>query len=375
MMSNRNYLGITALYSLMGVTAGTLGSLMVLVQRASGASLSQIGFMVSLFSLGSLIGIALFNSWSSTLAAGKVVPAGFGTLIAGYFIIVNTSNAYISLMSSLILGVGFGVLDLGLAQIVTRSKNNSPVRTNISNAIFGLGGIAGSAFVALFGIQAFKNFTYLILAIGILASYLLSDNSWKSQKASKRIFDFAPRKVVLPSLAATGIYVALELAAASWLPSLVESRNQNGEEGAAATALFYALFTAGRFIGAYLSRKLTAETLIQLSLLLTLPPIAMAIVIDDPSIFLIAFTGLSLGPIFANTMTFLVSATPNNHGASALALYASMTGSLVLFPVIGVVVDSSNVGSFPIILLILLLASTIFYRIAFTAKRAGAVDQ
>lgn len=367
-MSNRNYLAVTALYHLMGITAGTLGSLMVLVQRSTGATLSQIGLIVTLFSFGSLAGIALFNKVSTKIAAGKIIPLGFGILALGYFAVIHTNNFAQSMMWSFLLGVGFGVLDLGLAQIVTRSKNTSAVKTNISNAIFGLGGVVGAVVVALFGVHSLGNLFYLIVTVGLVASFLLKDNLWQAQFQSKKRIDFSPKRIVLPTLLATGIYVALELSAASWLPSLIEARENNGEKGAAATALFYGLFTAGRFIGAYLSRWLSAAQLIEGALLLTVIPMAIAVVSDNPSYFLIALTGLSLGPVFANTMTFIVSATPENHGASALLLYASMSGSLVIFPVIGFAIDISEVTIFPIILITLSLLSFTFYRIAFAAK-------
>lgn len=368
-MSNRNYLGVTALYSVMGIIAGTLGSLMVLVQRSTGASLSYIGFIVSLFSLGSLLGIWLFNLSSSKISAGKIVPIGFAILKVGYLIAIHSEILTLSIVGSFLLGIGFGVLDLGLAQIVTRSPNRSAVKTNISNAIFGLGGVVGALEVAAFGIDSLKVLAYLILIVGIGASYLLRDNLWQGQKSSKSRVDFSPAGIVIPILAATGIYVAIELSAASWLPSLMESKNGTGEDGAGATALFYALFTTGRFIGAYFSKRYSAERLIISSLLLTLFPVFFSIFADGISFYLIALTGLTLGPIFANTMALLAAATPDNHGASALLLYASTSGSLFLFPVIGFAVDLGDLRLFPAILLALLTLSIFFYKIAFTAKR------
>ena len=152
-MSTRNFSAISALYYLMGVTAGLLGSVMVNISQKTDASVASTGLLMSFFNVGALVGIALFNAVSRRFFVNRVISIGSTVMVASLLALTSVGSYSISLVAALLLGIGFGILDLGLVQLMTRTHETSIVRINISNAIFGLGGASGALMIHFFDVQ------------------------------------------------------------------------------------------------------------------------------------------------------------------------------------------------------------------------------
>lgn len=362
-MSNRNYISITSLYLSMGLVAGLLGSLIVIVSQNSRVNLAASGTVMSLFNVGALLGIAFFNVASKRFYASHIVLIGTIMMTFSLFLVSNIHLFALALLLALLIGLGFGILDLGLAQLMTRSQETSIVRINISNAIFGVGGILGSLNIHFFGIESIGVIALISIVLGITASLTLLNNTFKLESHRKTIHSFDPKKIIIPVLFATAFYVALEISAASWLPSLSSLMDKDVRDGALATSLFYLLFTLGRFVAAPIAKKLSAAQMVMNSLYLTLIPLGAAFAVPQYSFWFVAMTGFTLGPIFANTTSLLAKLTPDNPAATTYLLYSAMAGSLLIFPLIGYLINENSYGIFVKALLSLLILCIVFFRL------------
>ena len=363
-MSTRNFSAISALYYLMGVTAGLLGTVMVSISQKTAASVASTGLLMSFFNVGALMGIALFNAVSRKFFVNRIISIGSTLMVLSLLGLTAVESFLISLVAALLLGIGFGILDLGLVQLMTRTKETSIVRINISNAIFGLGGVSGSLAIHLFDVQSLGVIAWVSLVIAIASAIALSDNKWAITHVSQGRTNLQPHGVLIPVLLAIALYVALEISAASWLPTISTLSGNGIKDGALATSLFYLFFTTGRFIGAPIAQRVKAKKMIFGSLLLSLLPLMAALALPDKSFWMVAIMGLTLGPLYANTTSFLASVTPDNPGATAYLLYSAMAGSLLIFPLVGLLLDRESTEIFPIALILLLLLSLTFYAMA-----------
>lgn len=371
-MSTRNFSAISALYYLMGVTAGLLGSVMVNISQKTDASVASTGLLMSFFNVGALVGIALFNAVSRRFFVNRVISIGSTVMVASLLELTSVGSYSISLVAALLLGIGFGILDLGLVQLMTRTHETSIVRINISNAIFGLGGVSGALMIHFFDVQFLATIAWISLLIAIASAISLSDNKWVITHTSQKQTTLKPHGVLIPIFIAIALYVALEISAASWLPTISTLSGNGIKDGALATSLFYLFFTTGRFIGAPIARRVRAKKMIFGSLLLSIIPLVAALAQPDKTFWLVAITGLTLGPLYANTTGFLASVTPDNPGATTYLLYSAMAGSLLLFPLVGLILDRDSTELFPLALLALLLLSLTSYSIAsINSKRAS----
>ena len=254
-MSNRTYISITSLYLSMGLVAGLLGSLIVFVSQNANVNIAASGTVMSLFNIGALLGIAFFNAASKRFYASHIVLIGTIMMTTALYLVSSVHIFALALLLALIVGLGFGVLDLGLAQFMTRSQETSIVRINISNAIFGVGGILGSLYIHFYGVESIGVIALLSVILGLTASLSLLNNTFKLESHRKTSHSFNPKRIIIPILIATAFYVALEISAASWLPSLSSLMDKDVKNGALATSLFYLLFTLGRFVGAPIAKK------------------------------------------------------------------------------------------------------------------------
>ena len=90
-MSTRNFSAISALYYLMGVTAGLLGSVMVNISQKTDASVASTGLLMSFFNVGALVGIALFNAVSRRFFVNRVISIGSTVMVASLLTLTSVA--------------------------------------------------------------------------------------------------------------------------------------------------------------------------------------------------------------------------------------------------------------------------------------------
>ncbi|MGA1706623.1 MAG: hypothetical protein ACO39X_06240, partial [Candidatus Nanopelagicaceae bacterium] len=146
-------------------------------------------------------------------------------------------------------------------------------------------------------------------------------------------------------------------------PTVAVNTGLQLEEGTLFSSIFYLLFTVGRFLGVWLSTKISAESIALSMIALTFIPLSMAWGSESFPLVALIIAGLFLGPIFPNTSSWVAKRTPDFPGGTTLLMLAVMGGGFLFPPVIGYSIEGATPNEFAAMLLPLLLLSIFFFLI------------
>jgi len=356
-VSQKSYLGASAIFASLGLTSGGWGPVLPWLADKHSLEIGTVGITLFVLNAGALSGILLTQYLVKHKTILWFIRIGIITFAFGFTgIVLGPQFSYV-LIAAFFAGFGFGVLDVGLIQAITRSDNRSSVKINFANAVFGIGAILGPLLVAVLTAQYLPGIMISTVIIAALALLLLSGLNWKIEVHSKQEQVVRDKPMLTIFVIGIAFYVGLEVSAGSWLPTLMQERTGSLETGAITGALFYLMFTIGRIVATPLSHKLSAETLLLGSVSLAFPVVLIAIFFDEISPFAIAAMGLLIGPVFAAASDWIAVRTPGDPLATTLLMLAAMSGALVLPPAAGFILQSQGASVLPIILAPILLVS------------------
>jgi len=356
-VSQKSYLGASAIFASLGLTSGGWGPVLPWLADKHGLEIGTVGITLFVLNAGALSGILLTQYLAKHKTILWFIRIGIITFAFGFTgIVLGPQFSYV-LIAAFFAGFGFGVLDVGLIQAITRSDNRSSVKINFANAVFGIGAILGPLLVAVLTAQYLPGIMISTVIIAALALLLLSGLNWKIEVHGQQEQVVRDKPMLTIFVIGIAFYVGLEVSAGSWLPTLMQERTGSLETGAITGALFYLMFTIGRIVATPLSHKLSAETLLLGSVSLAFPVVLIAIFFDEISPFAIAVMGLLIGPVFAAASDWIAVRTPGDPLATTLLMLAAMSGALVLPPAAGFILQSQGASVLPIILAPILLIS------------------
>jgi fucose permease len=356
-VSQKSYIGASAIFASLGLTSGGWGPVLPWLAEKHDLEIGTVGITLFALNAGALSGILLTQILVKKKTLLWFIRLGIISFAIGFTGIVLSPEFSGVLLSALFAGFGFGVLDVGLIQAITRSDNRSSVKINFANAVFGIGAILGPLLVAILTAQYLPGIMISTVVIAAFALLLLSGLNWKVE-VSAEIKPVA-RNIPMLSVFVVGIafYVGLEVSAGSWLPTLMQERTGSLETGAITGALFYLMFTIGRIVATPLSHKVSAEALILGSVTLAFPVVLVAMLFSQISPFAIALMGLLIGPVFAAASDWIAVRTPGDPLATTLLMLAAMSGALVIPPAAGFILQNQGASVLPFILAPILLVS------------------
>jgi MFS transporter, FHS family, glucose/mannose:H+ symporter len=356
-VSLKSYVGVNAILASLGLTSGGWGPVLPWLADKHEVQIGTAGITLFFLNIGAITGIVLAQllvKHRSLLWFLRMGAVAFALGFSG--IVLNSEFRYV-LVSALVAGFGFGILDVGLIQAITRSDNKSSVKINFSNALFGVGAILGPLLVAIFTAKYLPTIMITTVVIASLSLLLLSGLDWKVEVVSKNKKVIRNKPMLRVFLIGIAFCVGLEVTAGSWLPTLMQQRSGSLEAGALSGALFYLMFAIGRIIAIPLSHKLSAETLLVGSVALAFPVVMVAIVFTPIAPIAIALMGLLIGPVFAAASDWIALRTPGDPLATTLLLLAAMLGALTLPPAAGFVLQQFGAEVLPVLLAPILLVS------------------
>jgi FHS family glucose/mannose:H+ symporter-like MFS transporter len=356
-VSAKSYVGASAIFASLGLTSGGWGPVLPWLADKHQLGIGTVGTTLFVLNAGALSGILLTQLLVRTKTIFWFIRLGVLAFAIGFSGIVLAPEFSLVLLAALFAGFGFGVLDVGLIQAITRSDNRTSVKINFSNAVFGIGAILGPLLVAILTAEYLPNIMITTVVIAALSLLLLSGLSWNVEVNNHQIQVVRNKPMLAVFFVGIAFYVGLEVSAGSWLPTLMQERTGSLESGAISGALFYLMFTIGRIVATPLSHKISAERLLLGSVGLAFPVLLLAIVFQSFAPFGIALMGLLIGPVFAAASDWIAVRTPGDPLATTLLLLAAMTGALILPPSAGFLLERFGAEVLPILLAPILLVS------------------
>ena len=361
----------------LGLPDAMLGAAWPSMSLTVGKSLSDLGLVSMISTLGAVISSLLSSRLINRYGTGKVM-VGSVLLTALGLIFYSFSRSYFMVcFLALPLGMGGGAVDSGLNGFVARNYKASHM--SWLHFMWGVGATLGPIIIGTSITHTGswpKGYMAASMIQGTLLMVLLFSLPLWKKAGSKEMHDFgAPKKLSLqdllktPGLKTTMLaffcMVGFEYTGSVWAASFLEE--QKGFDSATSALLSSIYFfgtTLGRGVSGFIAMKIDSRRMIRYglylaffgALLLTLPLPREAALIGY------LFLGLGNAPIFPS-MTFLAPqrfGTNLSQAVIGLSTAAAYFGSTLMPPLTGLIVKGASLKVVPFMLLLLIAAAWFF---------------
>jgi len=308
---------------------------------------ASLGFMIATLTAGFLADAV--GHKAVLVLAGVSMAVG----VAGF---VTTRTAFLLTFSMACIGFGMGSLELGCNALIVNLHEASKGRyLNLMAVMHGLGSMAAPLYAGWLLTADYSwrvVYRWDLLLIGLLIVIFAAVRFPRPQAAKSEGLDFkqigrtAVSSRMLVYYCAETLYVAFELGMASWMVEyLQKAHSLSVSRSAQALAVFFALMTAGRFLGSFVVERFGYLRSILLAALAGSACVALSLFMPDQLLFLLPVSGFFLSIIFP-TITAAVSSEYRENLNSILGLLFAFAGlGGILGPwLVGVASDLGGLG-------------------------------
>jgi len=353
-LTSRGFICAAVAFAMMGFTSTCWGPMLPWIAGRNNLSISASGLILAGFTLHTLIGTVLVQVFGPKKDLIWFIQRGIVIAFIGFIGVVTLNNSILLTLSGCFAGVGYGATGLALLQLFTRSSNASHVRMNLASAATGFGALAGPFTIGTLGSSNIPAIIILAIGISLVATRFLTGAEWRVEKFDHKSQTKQNQFQLVVILLAVVFYSGLENSIAAWLPTIIKAADGTLESGALSAAFFYLFFSSGRFLGVFIARYLEPHTVILVCILATLLPFSFAMFSKDHMILGLAICGLSLGPIFPNSSSWIARKTPGFPLATTVLMLAIMAGGFIFPPILGFILEMTGINGFLIALATLL---------------------
>ena len=349
-------------YICAGIMSVLPGASLLVLAENTHVTLAVAGSSFTLSALGFIFGVLIAGLFSTNLNSKYILMGGIGLMSLAGAITPVTHSFSVLLITQLLKGVGFGLIDVSINTIVTLAFHDTLGETlNNVHSAFGIGALSGPLLLSV-SLQILNEalWAYLVGAIvGCVVFFLLihqvvpeiPTRHEKQQQQQSSLFWNVFRQPLLWFMALQiALYVGAELGFGSWIVTVLsQSAAISLALAAPAATAFFLGLTLGRLLGGQVLRRglLSEKQLLYVSILGGF--ISGIVVAIFPGQIVVSFgasvlVGLFYGPLFpgimamasrqfVDTIGIVSSVMLVSTGSAAMVLPALMG---ILLPVIGV---------------------------------------
>ena len=344
-------------YICAGIISVLPGASLLLLAENTHVSLAIAGSSFTLSALGFIIGVLIAGLFSTKLNSKYILMGGIGLMSLAGAITPVTHSFSVLLITQLIKGVGFGLIDVSINTIVTLAFHDTLGETlNNVHSSFGIGSLSGPLLLSL-SLQMLNKalWAYLVGAVaGCVVIFLLirqtvpeipiqNDKQRQQQPSlSRNVF----RQPLLWLMALQiALYVGAELGFGNWIVTVLsQSAAISLALAAPAATAFFLGLTIGRLLGGQVLRRglLSENQLLYVSILGGY--ISGILVAIFPGQIVVSFgasalVGLFYGPLFPGIMAMASRQFVNNIGiVSSVMLVSTGAAAMVLPALMGILI-------------------------------------
>ncbi len=340
-------------FLLLGLIYPVLGPALPTLSERFGLSAGSASLLLSFNSAGAFAGVLLAGALSRRWIPPNRGALALGVIMAGCVGLTLAPSFGVALAASLLLGLGFGVMDLTINVWLSTSYGPRGASVlNLLSAGFGVGAVLAPLLVGFAG----GDFYLPLLSCAVLAALLLPLVFTLRRAAALGAAPASPaptgraRPLLLGFVLLFVTYVGVEGGVGAWeVTHLRDALGLSTAGAAQLTALFWVSFTVGRLVSAALALRLEPPRLVTLALTLAVLSLALASV---PSLAAAAYTlaGFFLAPVFTTGLVWLIRTLPGS-GATTLVFASAFLGPVLFSPVIGASKDAYGWRAIPLSLL------------------------
>jgi fucose permease len=371
-LTRASLVAIAAIFFLMGMLASAYGPLLEHLTSRFHVTLAVAGEVLSVQFLGAFAGVIvsmrlLQHVSSRTFVLGAVICMGLGC--AG----VAVAPSWPAFLGAvLVIGVGFGALDIGCNQLVAHSEGVR--RTAVLNALngaFGVGAVAGPILVSTVG-RAHLGLLYAAAAaVAVALVPLVAGISGRLPFTSQPAVE---RSLLLLAVFMVGfaLYVGLETGIGGWMPSHLESVGLQSLAAATFTSGFWLALAVGRVLIALVPAHVPERVIVITGLSAAAAALLVAL-IPRAAPFAYIAAGLAIAPVFPTGIVWLAKLRPGDARATAWLFPASMLGGAIIPGGVGAVIGRFGIGLTPAVLSVVALGCLASFYLA--ASRSLAIQR
>ena len=377
-MRKRTQLG--AVFALMGAATASLPATIPMRANQLGISTEQLMPAVPALFFGLFVGIALTPFISKSLTTTNHVRISIAMQTLGVLGIGVLNSQQLFIASSLIIGLGFGQLEVLITSIARVES------AHVGNLLTRLGiYLASSAFltpIAIIGLDLLEASHFINIGIAMASVYVsgvFKTEQIYPQSKNFLVLKLANRKVYL-LLLTTAFYVGAETILAGWSAVLFsENISRNLVSAPLGTSIFWAGMTLGRVVGTYASSKnfSTKASAILWSSGLSLSLALLSQMNDGSSrsafLFLMVLAIFFAGPCYGFILGLAVSLYEEALAIKSATLFV-LIGALggVLIPALAQVFLGSETKDVTLGAAVAAALSTVFLIVSFREKESTA---
>ncbi len=341
-----------ATFVLIGAAQSMYGPAFPAFRARFGIGEQAVGFVVSAHFLGSFAAIALSGLVLARLGYRRSLVGGAACLAAGLLGVWVAPSWALVLVSGALVGVGFGLLDVGVNLLFVRGfeRGRAPA-LNLLHAMFGVGAVLGPLLVGLL----LPRFGIAFLIAGVLGLAVLLPLA-RVDEPDVPPAQPVPSVAVLAGVAGFALfyflYVAVEVGVASWETEYL-APTLGVEAAAVLPALFWGALMVGRLVAAPLSARLGPRTLVLGSATVAVAGAAAALASPfAPAAYVVV--GFGLAPIFPTGLAWLERSFPERSERFAPVVVAGASlGPVATAWLIGAAVEATSLRAVPWSILVL----------------------
>lgn len=354
---------IGAVFFLMGVLASAYGPLLEYLSHRFEISLAIAGGALSAHFLGALVGVLVSMRILRSVSSRAFMLCALSLLGLGCVGVAVASSWSAFLGAVLVIGVGFGALDIGCNQLVAHSAGGGRTAVlNVLNGAFGFGAVAGPLLVSTLG-RSHLSLLYgsaAAVAVGVLP--LVAGISGRLPFTEQR----PPARssaVVGIFMIAFALYVGIETGTGGWMPSHLESIGLQSLTAATLTSGFWLALAVGRLLAGFLPARVPERTTVIAGT--AVAAVALLTALNHaaaPIAYIVA--GLAIAPIFPTGIVWLAKLRPGDARATSWLFPASMIGGAIIPGGIGAVIARFGIAWTPLVLSLVAVGCLIAFLVA-----------
>ncbi len=261
-------LGLT--YIAIGMLGALPGASLIRLASNTHVSLEVAGSMFTISAFGSMLGIVLSGFLMRYIQPKYLLTLGLFLLGSGSTTIALTSSFPVLLLGQMVIGLGFGFIDLSLNTIATLAfQERLASDLNTLHGLFGLGSLLGPLVLA-FGLHFFKSLELSYFAgAGVAAITILlllgqqlpelarqATNVQQKRAANSELQKVLRQGLLWLMVLQLSIFSAAEIGFGNWIVTAVsQSAAISLAQAAPVATVFFLGLTAGRLFGAQLLRR------------------------------------------------------------------------------------------------------------------------
>lgn len=333
----------------MGVLVSAYGPLLEILARRFDVSLSVAGGVLSAHFAGSLAAVIVSMRALRTVSGRTFASVALGCLGLGCALAAVAPSWPVFLTGVVVIGAGFGALDIGFNQLV--AYRDGPRRVPVLNAVnggFAIGAVAGPLVVSRAG-EA--QLTLIYACAGVVAVALIPAAAGISGRPPVASRGAARTPGLLLGLFALAfvLYVGTETGVGGWMTSHLESLGIRSIAAAELTSGFWLALAVGRIAIAAVPARVPEPAIVLAGCAVGAIALLCAHVSQLAATAYIV-TGVAIAPIFPTGIAWLARLRPGDARATSWMFPASMLGGAIVPGGISAVVARVGLGWVPTIL-------------------------